>query len=61
VLRDLNEGVGLSNTRARLAHLYPEAHAVRFDTAIGGGFTVTLSIPSPPDSTLEADVVQVPA
>jgi two-component system, LytTR family, sensor kinase len=44
-LRSLNEGVGLSNTRARLQHLYPDAHTIRFETPPEGGFRVILSLP----------------
>jgi two-component sensor histidine kinase len=45
-LRSLNEGIGLSNTRARLEHLYPGEHHVSFATPPGGGFGVTLTLPS---------------
>jgi signal transduction histidine kinase len=49
-LRELNEGVGLSNTRARLAHLYPEAHTVTFSTPPAGGFLITIGLPYRLDS-----------
>ena len=39
----LNTGVGLSNTRARLEHLYGVNHACTFSN--DGGFCVTVSIP----------------
>jgi signal transduction histidine kinase len=41
----LNDGVGLSNTRARLAHLYGDAHGFAFANLPGGGFQVSVSIP----------------
>ena len=41
----LNDGVGLSNTRARLAHLYGPAHRFAFANLTGGGFQVSISIP----------------
>ena len=44
-LRELNEGVGLSNTRARLEHLYPERHALVCHQSADGGFAVTISLP----------------
>lgn len=40
----LNQGVGLSNTRARLEHLYHGDHAFVFAN-VDGGFEVNLSIP----------------
>ena len=39
------EGVGLSNTRARLRTLYGEAHGFELRDAPGGGFLVRLIIP----------------
>lgn len=39
----LNQGVGLTNTRARLQHLYGDRHECVFSNA--GGFCVTISIP----------------
>ena len=43
----LNSGVGLANTRSRLAHLYPGNHAFAFANH-AGGFTVTIEIPYRP-------------
>mgnify|MGYP006273374025 CR=1 FL=1 len=38
-------GVGLSNTRSRLTHLYGSQHAFEFTAPPGRGVSVTLSIP----------------
>jgi signal transduction histidine kinase len=38
-------GIGLANTRARLAHLYGRAHSLDVQSAPGQGFTVTITIP----------------
>jgi signal transduction histidine kinase len=40
----LNRGIGLGNTRARLAHLYSGAYRFEFSN-VDGGFCVTVSIP----------------
>jgi two-component system, LytTR family, sensor kinase len=42
---DAEEGVGLSNTRARLRHLYGEQHEFEISAATGGGACVRLGIP----------------
>ena len=57
------EGVGLSNTRARLEHLYPGAHALRIALPPGGGCVVTLSVPWREDESaaLLADALDIPA
>jgi two-component system LytT family sensor kinase len=39
------EGIGLSNTRARLQQLYGSKHDLQFRNAPGGGLVVTLLIP----------------
>ncbi len=39
------EGVGLRNTRARLEHLYADAHTLAWDAPPEGGFTVTITLP----------------
>jgi hypothetical protein len=43
--KQLKEGVGLANTRARLAHLYGEEHRFDLDNVPGGGLMVDMSIP----------------
>lgn len=43
-LRALNGGVGLSNTRARLKHLFPSTHTFGFAN-VADGFSVTVEIP----------------
>lgn len=43
----LNSGVGLANTRSRLAHLYPGAHTFSFANH-PKGFTVTIDLPYRP-------------
>jgi hypothetical protein len=44
-VRELNEGVGLSNTRARLEHLYRDQYAMHFDAHPGRGFSIALQLP----------------
>lgn len=46
-LAALNGGVGLSNTRARLEHLYPGKHSCTFAN-LDEGFRVTVAIPYRP-------------
>jgi len=41
----LNEGVGVSNTRSRLSHLYPDQHRFEFRAPLNGGLEVTVAIP----------------
>jgi two-component system, LytTR family, sensor kinase len=38
-------GIGLANTRARLAQLYPDAHQVELRDAAGGGALVHIDLP----------------
>ena len=40
------DGVGLSNTRSRLEHLYPGRHALTVAAPASGGFAVTISVPA---------------
>jgi signal transduction histidine kinase len=46
-----NTGVGVSNTRSRLEHLYGGRHRFDFQTPEGGGLAVTIAIPFVPAST----------
>jgi hypothetical protein len=57
------EGVGLSNTRARLEHLYPGRHDVRVSSPADGGFAVTLSVPlnGPAPEEELAEILDIPA
>ena len=47
-----NTGVGLTNTRSRLEHLYPGNHTFEFQTPAGGGLAVTIVIPFAVDAEL---------
>ena len=53
------EGVGLSNTRSRLAHLYGAKHKFDLTSAPGGGFEVRLLIPCRTEATLYAPRVMI--
>lgn len=44
-LSDLERGVGLSNTRSRLAHLYGERHRFAVTSPPEGGLSVVIEIP----------------
>ena len=56
------EGVGLSNTRARLEHLYPGRCGVAIEAPAGGGFSVTVTLPwQSPASADPAAALGVPA
>lgn len=41
----LKEGIGLTNTRARVRSLYGDGHGVALGNAAGGGLTVNLTVP----------------
>ena len=45
------EGVGLSNTRSRLAHLYGANHRFELTPAVGGGLEGRLLIPCRTEAT----------
>jgi two-component sensor histidine kinase len=44
-MTETREGVGLGNTRARLAVLYPSSHRLELTNAPGGGAKVSIEIP----------------
>ena len=56
----LRTGVGLSNTRSRLQHLFGDRHRFEFDEPAGGGLAVRIAIPfaldpeSRPDTNMES-------
>jgi signal transduction histidine kinase len=52
-LEAFNRGVGVSNTRSRLQHLYPGAHRFEFHAPSDGGLAVTIEIPADGDSNSE--------
>jgi two-component system, LytTR family, sensor kinase len=58
-LEAFNRGVGVSNTRSRLEHLYPGAHRFEFHQPSDGGLAVTIEIPVGPDAD-EAGAGPVP-
>ena len=43
--KEPREGIGLSNTRARLEHLYGDAHQLNFAAPPNGGWSVKIEIP----------------
>jgi sensor histidine kinase YesM len=44
-IEHLIEGVGISNTRRRLRHLYGDAHSFKLKNGVGSGLAVDLVIP----------------
>jgi signal transduction histidine kinase len=44
-LQAFNKGVGVSNTRSRLEHLFGDRHRFEFQRPQGGGLAVTIEIP----------------
>jgi len=44
-LQSAGHGIGLKNTRARLAHFYPHGHAMTAQPLTTGGFEVAITIP----------------
>jgi two-component system, LytTR family, sensor kinase len=48
-----NRGVGVSNTRSRLQHLYPGRHRFEFHQPSDGGLAVTIEIPAGDDENAQ--------
>ncbi len=59
-LADLSHGVGMSNTRSRLAHLYGDRHRFVVSRPAGGGLSVAIVIPVD-DPATEAEVEAIGA
>ena len=53
---DLEQGVGLSNTRSRLVHLYGDQHRFEVRQPAGGGLSVVIAIPVDDVATEASDV-----
>ncbi len=51
-LSAFNTGLGLSNTRSRLEHMYEGCHSFEFETPSSGGLAVTVTIPFAVDAEL---------
>jgi two-component system, LytTR family, sensor kinase len=49
---DFKEGIGVSNTRARLKHLYGENQSIDLTNKKGGGAVVTVKLPFKTDDTI---------
>ena len=62
-LQTVRDGVGLSNTRARLEHLYPGRHGLTVAAPASGGFAVTLTVPFGSVAPQEelSEVMDIPA
>ena len=58
--RDVKEGVGLGNTRARLQHLYGPRHRFECHGGPSGGFTVSIAIPFQLESERASDMERIP-
>jgi two-component system, LytTR family, sensor kinase len=55
-LSDLEQGVGLSNTRSRLTHLYGDQHRFEVRRPADGGLSVVIAIPIDDVATEASDV-----
>lgn len=55
--QEFKEGLGLSNTRQRLAHLYPSEHQFEITKSPTGGVNVTIVIPFRENQEKEEDYV----
>jgi LytS/YehU family sensor histidine kinase len=63
-LQRLTQGVGLSNTRARLQHLYGDDHRFTFEHGPSGGVRVEVDVPlrrAAADSTAYHEATEIPA
>ena len=53
-MNSFNTGVGLSNTRSRLQHLYGARHRFEFHVPPGGGLEVAIAIPFVPAAAVRS-------